>query len=408
MGTRLRLPIIVAAIATVMAACSSGSSRADHHPDTTAPPSSVVPVTTPIVATNTIPGMPPVVDPTNIYSEITPDKLQPALRAFPRRVFVPNTISNTVSIIDADSKQVIGRFRTGREPQHAVPSYDFRTIWILDNQGYDAIPVDPVTGEPGERIPVEDPYNLYFTPDGKQAVVVAEKFRRLDFYTPDLRTLTGSLDVPECDGINHGDWSADGRYALFTCEFNGKVSKVDLINNQVLGYLDLGAETMPQDLRFGPDGKTVYIAEMMTGGVHVIDPESFTRRGFIPTGVGAHGITISRDAKRMFIANRGTTQLPGRAQPGGEGSLSIFDLATNTVTKTIPVPDGGSPDMGNMNPEGTELWLGGRFDDEVYVFTITPGQEAFLTRIPVEGQPHGLAYSPQPGRYSLGHTGNVR
>ena len=62
--------------------------------------------------------------------------------------------------------------------------------------------------------------------------------------------------------------------------------------------------------------------------------------------------------------------------------------------------------MGNITADGTQLWLSGRYDDEVYVFDLVRG--GLLTRIPVGDAPHGLAVWPQPGRYSLGHTGNMR
>jgi YVTN family beta-propeller protein len=350
--------------------------------------------------------MPPVLDARNVYSEITPDKLQSRFADVEHRVFVPNGMSNTVTVINAKTRTVTGTFRTQREPQHIVPAYDMNTLWVLNNQGYDVIPVNPITGTPGAPIKVADPYNLYFSPDGKFAIVVAEAFRRLDFYTADFSQRVGELVVPECAGINHGDWSADGSYALFTCEFNGNLAKIDIPNRKVLGYISLDPKFMPQDLRVGPDGRTFYVADMVANGVHIIDGPSFTKTGFVPTGVGAHGLTISRDAQVMYVANRGSSKLPGRAKaPGG---VSVFSFATNSVITTIEVPHGGSPDMGNMNPEGTELWLSGRYDNEVYVFDITRGKEAFATRIKVDKGPHGLTYFPQPGRYSLGHTGNIR
>jgi YVTN family beta-propeller protein len=62
--------------------------------------------------------------------------------------------------------------------------------------------------------------------------------------------------------------------------------------------------------------------------------------------------------------------------------------------------------MGGVSADGTQLWLSGRYDSEVYVFDTTTG--ALIARIPVGHAPHGLAVSPQPGRYSLGHTGGYR
>ncbi|MEY2452446.1 MAG: hypothetical protein QOD92_2020 [Acidimicrobiaceae bacterium] len=369
-------------------------------------------------------GMPLVVDPSNIYSEIGPEHLSPQHASDPPRVYVPNGRSNTVSVIDPATRTVIATFSTGAEPQHVVPSYDLATLWVLDNQGNNVIPIDPATGDRGAALPVEDPYNLYFTPDGASAIVVAEAKRRLDFRDPHTMELTASLEIPECGGINHADYSADGLYMIATCEFSGMLAKIDVANRVVLGLLDLAgnpvegqprpmpmrmpdgetASAMPQDVRAGPDGHHFYVADMMAGGVFVIDGDSFTVTKFVTTGPGAHGITPSRDGKHLYVANRGSDQINGA--PHGPGSVSVLDPATDTVTALWNVPDGGSPDMGNLNAAGTELWLSGRYDGEVYVFDTVKGELA--ARIPVEGGPHGLTVWPQPGRYSLGHTGNMR
>ncbi|MGI8662987.1 MAG: YncE family protein [Acidimicrobiales bacterium] len=358
---------------------------------TTAAPSSAV-------------GMPPVLDEHNIYSEQAVGHLDPRVAGDRPLVYVPNGLSNTVTMIDPTTKQVVGSFAAGNEPQHIVPSYDLRTLWELNNQGNSLIPINPVDGSHGDPVAVDDPYNLYFTPDGKQAIVVAEGRKRLDFRDPKTMELQSSLSVTECDGINHSDYSADGGYAIFTCEFAGKLVKIDMATRSIVGFLDLGSKTMPQDIRAKADGKTFYVADMMSGGVEIVDGESFTKTGFIETGIGAHGLNPSRDGKTMYVANRGTDMIGG--PPGGKGSVSVIDMATDAVTVTWPVPNGGSPDMGNITADGKELWLSGRYDSEVYVFDLVNG--GFLTRIAVGGGPHGLTVWPQPGRFSLGHTGNMR
>jgi YVTN family beta-propeller protein len=162
--------------------------------------------------------------------------------------------------------------------------------------------------------------------------------------------------------------------------------------------------SMPQDVRAGRDGKHFYVADMVSGGVFVVDGASFTVTQFIPTGVGTHGITPSRDGAKLYIANRGSMVIGGA--PHGPGSVSVLDMASNTITATWEVPGGGSPDMGNLNAAGTELWLSGRYDSEVYVFDTVKG--ALAARVKVGAGPHGLTVWPQPGRFSLGHTGNMR
>jgi len=340
-----------------------------------------------------------------VYAGQTADHLDPALADLPVRVYVPDGISNDVRVIDAASRKVIARFPSAGQPQHIVPSYDLKTLWVLNNKGNTLLPLDAATGQPGTPVPVEDPYNLYFLPDGSSAVVVAEKLRRLDYRDPHTMTLTGSLSVPECDGINHLDYAGDGSYALVTCEFAGKVAKVDIVGHRVIGMLDLGGSSaMPQDVRVAPDGVTFYVADMMGNGVHVIDGGSFTETKFIPTGVGTHGLYPSRDGTKLYVANRGSNSTAGRHR--GPGSVSVLDFATNEVISTWDVPGGGSPDMGNLTPDGSQLWLSGRYDSEVYDFDTVNG--VLLARIPVGQGPHGLTVWPQPGSYSLGHTGNMR
>ena len=355
----------------------------------------------------TIPGMPPVADPTNLYSEIRPDKMSPAVSGALSRVYVPNRQGNDVSVIDPATMKVVDRFPVGVNPQHVVPSWDLKTLWVTNNaEGRTdgtLTPIDPTTGRPGKSIAVEDPYNMYFTPDGRSAIVVAEALKRLDLRDPQTMALQGSIPVPQCKGINHADFSIDGRIAIFTCEFQGGLARIDMVGRKVLGYLKLSRGGMPQDIRASPDGKIFYVADMKAGGVFVIDGDAFKEIGFLKTGIGTHGLYPSRDGTKLYVANRGSAHVFG--PPRGKGSVSVIDFATRQVVTTWPIPGGGSPDMGNVSVDGKVLWLSGRFDNVVYAIDTATGE---VRSIPVGKEPHGLTVWPQPGRYSLGHTGNMR
>jgi len=363
------------------------------------------PDSTPAVVT--VPGMPPVADPANLYSEAAAGRLSPAVTGALPRVYVPNLRSNDVSVIDPTTRKVVDRFKVGLSPQHIVPSWDLKTLWVTNNaegrpEG-SLTPIDPKTGKPGPAIPVDDPYNMYFTPDGRSAIVVAEAFKRLDFRDPHTMALQSSLSTPRCTVINHADFSIDGRYAIFTCEFQGHLVKIDLVNRKVLGYLKLSKGGMPQDIRIAPDGKIFYVADMMADGVFLVDGDTFVEVGFVATGVGTHGLYPSRDGTKLYVANRGSNKIHG--PPHGKGSVSVIDFATRKVVTAWPIPGGGSPDMGNVSADGKYLWLSGRFDDMVYEIDTTNGT---VKKVSVGMEPHGLTVWPQPGRYSLGHTGNMR
>jgi YVTN family beta-propeller protein len=354
-----------------------------------------------------VPGMPPVVDPANLYSETAAGKVSPALADHRELIYVPHVQSNDVYVIDPRTFKVIDKYKVGLNPQHVVPSWDMQTLWVTNNAERTTkgslTPIDPKTGKPGVAIPVHDPYNMYFSPDGKSAIVVEEAEKRLAFRDAKTMAFQYFINTPKCPGINHADFSIDGKFAIFTCEFGKALVKVDLPNRKVIDYLKLSRGGMPQDIRISPDGRRFYVADMHADGIFVIDGESFKEVGFIETGKGTHGIYPSRDGKKLYVANRGSHKIHGLK--GGPGSVSVVDFATEKVEANWPVPGGGSPDMGNVSADGKTLWLSGRYDHVVYAFDTTTGA-AKVIKVGVE--PHGLAVWPQPGRYSLGHTGNMR
>jgi len=340
-----------------------------------------------------LPGMPPVSDAKDIYAADHAGMLSPVVRNDPPRVYVPNSESNTVTVIDPETYRVIDQFPTGRQPQHVTPSYDLRTLWVLNDLGNSLLRISPATGKPAETIPVRDPYNMYYTPDGKYAIVVAERRKRLNFLNASTMKLVHSLKVP-CRGVDHMDFSAGGTYLIASCEFGGAVVKVDVAHQKLLGRLALRPRGMPQDVKLSPDGAVFYVADMRANGVHLIDGEKFRQIEFIPTGRGAHGLYASRDSRVLYVSNR------------SEGSISVIDFASRKVVERWQLPQPASPDMGGVSADGKVLWLSGRYNSEVYAIDTHDGK--LLARIAVGHGPHGLCVYPQPGRYSLGHTGVFR
>jgi YVTN family beta-propeller protein len=332
-------------------------------------------------------------DPHNVYAADVPgDVARVARRARPL-VYVPNSESNTVDEIDPHTFRIVRQFSVGALPQHVIPSYDLRTLYVANDEGNSLTPIDPATGAPGRPIPVEDPYNMYFTPDGRYAVVVEERMRDLAFRNAQTMHLHRLVSVSECAGVNHADYTANGRYMLLSCEFGSSMIVVDVARERKVKSVPLRPGASPQDVKLSPDGSVFYVADLNYGGVWEISARTFGLIGFVKTGAGAHGLYASRDARFLYISDRSA------------GAVSVLSFATRKVVKTWPIP-GGSPDMGNVSADGRVLWLSGRYDNQVYAIDTRTGK--LLARIPVGLGPHGVCVWPQPGRYSLGHTGIMR
>ena len=379
----------------------SASARPSHR--TTAQPSVADPASSPPptwqvagpIADLSMPlaGMPPVVDPANIYADAGANMLSPAVRGAPYRIYVPNSGGSTVTVIDPATRRVITTYPTGRNPQHVAPGYDMRTLYVTNDLANSLTPINPDTGRPaGPNIRVDDPYNMYFTPDGRYAIVVAESRQNLDFRDPHTFALRRRIHV-NCAGVDHIDFAANGAYLIATCEFSGRLVRIDLHNLTVAGYLNVPGSA-PQDIKLDPAGRIFYVADKNHAGVWLIDAATFKVTGFIPTGPDAHGLYPSRDARYLYVTNR------------GNGTITLINFATRKAVTTWRIPGGGSPDMGNLSPDGKVFWVSGRYDNVVYEISTANGH--LLAKIPVGSQPHGLCVWPQPGRYSLGHTGITR
>ena len=329
----------------------------------------------------------------NVYAADRVGNLSAEARRARAYVYVPNSDSNTVDVIDQHTFRIVQHFAVGALPQHVVPAWDLKTLYVTNDVGNSLTPINPRTGRPGRAFPVDDPYNMYFTPDGRYAIVVAERLHRLDFRDAHTFKLHHSLAVP-CSGVDHMDFSADGRYAIASCEFSGQLLKIDIASQRVERVLTLRSGAAPQDVKLSPDGRVFYVADMNVGGVWLVDGTTLRVLRFMPTGRGAHGLYPSRDARYLYVTNRAA------------GSISVVSFKTRRIVATWHIPGGGSPDMGNISADGKLLWLTGRWNGVVYAISTSNGK--LLAKIPVGAGPHGLCVWPQPGRYSLGHTGILR
>ena len=328
----------------------------------------------------------------NVYANTLSGTVPCPLCELPPRVYVPNSRAGTVDVIDPLTFKVIDHYAVGAIPHHIAPAWDMSALYV-DNEGSSSLTVlDIHTGRPSGTVSIPFPYNLYFTPDGSKAVDVVERLQRIEFR--DWRhgwRLLASVPIP-WPGADHLDFSADGSYLMISTEYSGVVAKVDVNTMKLAGYVYVGG--LPIDIKVSPDGSVFYVTNQGRMGVSVVDPNAMKEIQFIPTGRGAHGLQVSRDTNYLYVSNR------------LEGSISVIDFATRSVVAKWVMPGGGSPDMLQLSPDGTQLWASGRYHAQVYVFDTRSGQ--LIARIPVGAEDHGLTYFPNVGAHSLGHNGVYR
>jgi YVTN family beta-propeller protein len=334
--------------------------------------------------------------PGGVYAGTVGGQIDASVADLPARVYVPNELSNDVAVIDPQTLTVVGRFAAGASPEHITPDWDLQTLYVSNMNGASLTVIDPRTEQPVETMQVPFPYNLFFTPDGSKAIVVADYLgidmvadNGLYFYDRDTWELLKFVQVP-WPGVNHLDFSPDGSFLLVSCESAGVVVKIDVASMTVAGTVELGGS--PLDVRLAPAGDVFFVANQGTHGVDVVDAVAMERVAFIPTGNGAHAFAFSRDVTRLFVTNR------------HNGTISVIDVASRQVVDTWEV--GGSPDMASVSPDGSQLWVSNRFHGTVTVLDPETGE--IVRIIETGGNPHGLTFWPQPGSISLGHNGNMR
>ena len=325
----------------------------------------------------------------NVWSATTTTVLPAAVADLPERVYAPNEADDTISVIDATSFKVVATLKAGRLPEHLTPDWDLSRLYVSNYASPFLTAVDPRSILTVSPIAAPSPYNLYFSPDGSTAIVMAEDVNRIDFYDRHTWQLLKQLPIPWA-GVDHADFSAGGRYLLASTEYAGHVIKVDVVTMSIVGDLAIGG--LPVDVKLSPDGSVFFVANQGRHGVSVIDPILMREIAFIPTGRGAHGMAISRDSRSLYVSNRLA------------GTISVIDFATRRVAATWQV--GGSPDMLQVSADGTQLWTGNRFANTVVVIDTATGK--VIATIKVGRQPHGITYFPQPGRFSIGHNGVYR
>ena len=178
---RRRTPVVLLLAGAMLGACSTSEQSPAASASADAPSVSVAPTASESAAPSASEAPPPSSEATpseppvgGIYAGPASGVLDPRVEDLPPRVYVPNEGSNDVAVIDPETFEIVGRFAAGAAPEHISPDWDFSRLYVSNMNGATLTVIDPETQDAIETMQVPFPYNLFFTPDGSKAIVVAD------------------------------------------------------------------------------------------------------------------------------------------------------------------------------------------------------------------------------------------
>ena len=297
----------------------------------------------------------------DVYAADRPGRLAPRRPARPRARLRAQLASRTPSTSSTSARRrIVEHFAVGALPQHVTPSWDLRTLWVTNDRGNSLTPIDPRTGRHGPpRARCSTPTTSTSPPTGAARSSSPRRHRELDFREPHTMRLRHALHVPRCAGVDHMDFTADGRHALVSCEFAGRMIVVDLRRERVVRTIALRAGAMPQDVKLSPDGRTFYVADMASDGVWLIDARRMrTRAPPADRPRRARPVPEPRLARCLYVSNR------------GEGTITR-DLVPHPAADRASgdCPAAAHPTWAALSADGRVLWLSGRYNAEVYAIS---------------------------------------
>lgn len=280
--------------------------------------------------------------------------------------FVINSGGASISVIDMATQQEVRRIPALREPHHWALTPDGKSLLIGDTVGNELLFLDPATGAVQRRMPCVDPYQLWFSPDGRFLVVNGLARNQIDVYDGASLKLLKRFSIASMP--SHLAYAPDSSTVYVSLQGTDRLVAIDLktltiLWNQPVGKTPAGVLWL--------NGK-VLVADMGNDYVAQVDPADGRVVNHIVTGKGAHNLFLSPDGKTLWVNNR------------AGGTTESLDAATLKPIRTYKIP--GGPDDMAFAPDG-RIWITRRWAEKVAV--LDPATGDYQT-IEVGRSPHGI------------------
>ena len=296
-------------------------------------------------------------------------------------LYVTNTKSGSISIIDTSTLEVVGTIALGAgKPNRVVFQPDGKLAWVVYDKSHDLGVVDADARKLVRRVKIGgNPYNLAFTPDGGHLYVLdwSSDTSNDEVLMYDLRAekLDGRVEVSTWPA--HGIFSRDGRLFYVSGESAGDVTVIDTAKREIVGRIAHGGGDA-MGLALTADGSLLYAAAGENKTILKIDTASQKVVGTIPLPGIVHESTLTLDGKFLYVTLRKVNK------------VMVVSTADDKIVATIP--QRGYPDLVTMEPTGRYALVTNRYADLVSVIDIK--KHAQVRTIPVGKAPHGMALRP--------------
>lgn len=290
--------------------------------------------------------------------------------------FIANSLSDTVTLADAETLEPFGALRVGREPHKFRRSLAGDTVYSCNTTSNEMIEIDLRTLRPVRRIPVFDPYNITFTRDGRYLYKVAFRYTFVEIH--DARTFRRVKRIETGRQPSHFALSDDRGWYVNANQHSDLVTVIDTRSMTLIHRLPV--DPLPAGVALSQDARHLFVASGGAGTINVFATGEWTRTKRVHSGKDAHEMIMTRDGRTLYVTNR------------GEDTVSAFSVPEQRVTAKFHVP--GGPDMPMLSPDETQLWVSGRYGDTTTV--VDTRTLRILTTFRTERSPHGVFLTRTP------------
>jgi YVTN family beta-propeller protein len=283
---------------------------------------------------------------------------------------IANSLSNTLTVVDAHSLDPLATIPGGREPHKFHLSQNGRTVYSCNTTSNEMIEIDLTTLRTVRHISILDPYNVTFTRNGRHLFKLAYRFAFVEVH--DAQTFRRMRRLETGSAPSHFALTPDGDWFINSNQHADTVTVID--TRAMVVAQRLKVDPFPAGIAVSHDGRFAFVASGNRGTISAFAIGEWKLAKRVYSGKDAHEMVMTRDGSRIFVTNR------------GENTMSVFDVGTQRVVERFRVP--GGPDMPLLSPDEQQLWVSGRYGN---ITTVVDARTLrILTTFRTGRSPHGI------------------